>query len=181
MVAGLACAEAVEAETGLRPSLKWPNDLMLGGRKLAGVLTEAETLGEQLAFVVAGMGMNVNVDFTTQTEGDLQASAIGISQELGHAVDRLALLNRLLRALERRYEEWQAGTSPLGEWSQHLETLGRRVTVSSGPLGAPAHEGTCDRQGEAIAVDEDGALIVRLDCGRIEHIRAGDVALCERG
>jgi BirA family biotin operon repressor/biotin-[acetyl-CoA-carboxylase] ligase len=177
MIAGLACTEAVEAETGLRPSLKWPNDLLVHGRKLAGILTEAESVGERLAFVVVGLGLNVNVDFSAQSEGVLHASAIGLSQVLGHPVDRLALLNGLLSSMERRYEQWQAGVSPHDDWSQRLETLGRRVTISASPPGASHGQGSRAREGEAIAVDEDGALLVRLDSGHVERVLAGDVTL----
>jgi len=97
MVAGLACAEAVEARTGLRPGLKWPNDLMLQDRKLAGILTEAETVGDRISSVVVGVGLNVNVDFRqADASAELRDVAIGLSQALGQRVDRLSLLNAIL-------------------------------------------------------------------------------------
>jgi len=193
MIAGLACAEAVEAQTGLHPGLKWPNDLVLEGRKLAGILTELEIAGERLAFVVVGIGLNVNVDFRRQAaDAELQRSAIGLSQALGRPVDRLALLNELLVRLERRYELLRAGKSPHAEWAARLVTLGRVVRVvtpsptlplrGGGSIPSPALPlagGGRVLEGQAIGVDADGALLVRLPDGRLERVLAGDVTLRE--
>jgi len=176
MIAGLACAEAVEAQTGLRPGLKWPNDLVLEGRKLAGILTELEVVGEQLVFAVVGIGLNVNVDFRRQAmDSELQHTAIGLSQALGHPVDRLALLNELLVRLERRYELLRKGKSPHAEWAARLVTLGRVVRVTPS-LALQREERVLE--GRAVGVDEDGALLLRLADGHLERVLAGDVALC---
>ena len=205
MIAGLACAEAVEAQTGLRPGLKWPNDLVLAGRKLAGILTELETAGERLDFAVVGIGLNVNVDFRQQeADAKLCESAIGLSQALGRTVDRLALLNELLVRLERRYERLRGGQSPHDEWAERLVTLGRAVRVttpsrvaqrswgaeeqgrgwpshlrSSAPPPPSSARGGRVVEGQAVGVDADGALLLRLPDGRTERVLAGDVTLRE--
>ncbi|MDH7485154.1 MAG: biotin--[acetyl-CoA-carboxylase] ligase [Anaerolineae bacterium] len=177
MIAGLACAEAVEAQTGLRPGLKWPNDLVLAERKLAGILTELETAGERLDFAVVGLGLNVNVDFRQQaTDAELRDSAIGLLQVLGRPVDRLALLNELLVRLEQRYERLRAGQSPHAEWAACLVTLGQAVrVVTPSPALPPTGGGVLE--GQAVGVDADGALLLRLADGRTERVLAGDVTL----
>lgn len=148
MIAGLACAEAVEAQTGLRPGLKWPNDLVLAGRKLAGILTELETAGERLDFAVLGLGLNVNVDFRQQaTDAELRDSAIGLLQVLGRPIDRLALLNELLVRLEQRYERLREGQSPHSEWAARLVTLGQAVrVVTPSPFWAEEQRSEGDRE-----------------------------------
>ena len=178
MIAGLACAEAVESCTGLRPSLKWPNDVLLRGRKLAGILTELETAADHLVFAVVGMGINVNVDFRHEAApAQLRDSAVGLSQALGRPVDRLSLLHELSMRLEQRYEAILSGRSPQAEWSERLITLGKRVRVTTSSGGA--HE---DRGGEldgwAVGVDANGSLLLRLPDGRVQPILAGDVTLC---
>ena len=179
MIAGLACAEAVEATTGLRPGLKWPNDLVLRGRKLGGILTEIETSGEQLSFAVLGIGLNVNVDFRLHAQDQLDQTATGLSQVLGRPVERLLLLNELLKGLEQRYALVREGKSPHADWSERLVTLGRRVKVSTLSASQPCESIDLELIGEAVAVDADGGLILRLPDGRTERVLAGDVTLCD--
>lgn len=103
LVAGEACAEAISAVTGLEPTIKLPNDILLGGRKAAGILAEARD-----GRVVLGIGINVNVP-----AGELPAEtgrhATSLLVETGAEVDRVELLVELLVALERRYDRWVAG------------------------------------------------------------------------
>jgi BirA family biotin operon repressor/biotin-[acetyl-CoA-carboxylase] ligase len=179
MAAGLACADAVEAHTSLRPSLKWPNDLVLRGRKLAGILTELETIGERLAFAVVGVGLNVNVDFGRHDgSGELRDTAIGLSQALGRPVDRLTLLGDILARLETRCEALGRDESLHEEWSDRLVTLGRCVQVA---VGAASDHGQGEErilEGEAVGVDQSGALLLRVADGRVLPVLAGDVAHC---
>jgi len=178
MIAGLACAEAVEGHTGLRPDLKWPNDVLFGGRKLAGILTELETAANQLAFAVVGMGINVNVDFQQDAApAELRDSGIGLSQVLGHPVDPLSLLCELLLRLEQRYEAILSGRSPHAEWSERLVTHGKRVRVAIASGGADVGR-VEDLEGFAEGVDANGALLLRLADGRVQPILAGDVTVC---
>jgi len=102
-VAAWACAEAIEAVTGLAPELKFPNDLLLGGRKVAGVLAEARE-----GRVVLGIGINVNVsDDDLPTDVDLPATSLLV--EGGRETDRAELLVELLDRLERAYDAWLSG------------------------------------------------------------------------
>ncbi len=100
-IAARACAEAIEAVTGLAAELKFPNDVLLGGRKTAGVLAEARE-----GRIVLGIGVNVNVP-AAQLPGDVDLPATSLLAETGRELDRAELLVELLERLERRYEEWQ--------------------------------------------------------------------------
>jgi BirA family biotin operon repressor/biotin-[acetyl-CoA-carboxylase] ligase len=170
MICSLATADAVTHNTGLRPDLKWPNDLLLGGKKLAGVLTELGFSGEALAWAVVGVGLNVNSDFTLHRSHwpNLADTAISLAMALGRPVPRLRLLQSYLTSVETRYDALKAGHSPHHEWAARLMPLGQRVTVSS-PDGI--------YRGVAENVDETGALLLRQPDGQVKCILAGDVTL----
>lgn len=174
MCLGLAAAEGVEETTGLRPALKWPNDLLLHGRKLAGILTELGTTGERLDYAVLGLGLNVNLVFDEREGGkELAQNAISLQMALGRPVARVPLLAAILARYEAWYDRLLApqtgsstGESPCAAWAGRLDTLGRHVTVTtpSGPL-----------QGIAVGVSPEGALLVRQENGEVRTIWAGDV------
>jgi len=190
MICSLAAADAVVAVAGVRPTLKWPNDLLLGGKKLAGLLTELgfdlaspnsdagrsevkhQEAANALAWVIVGVGLNVNVDFSSETFQrdwpDLAQSATSLAMALGRPVSRLPLLQTYLAGVESRYDALRAGHSPHQEWASRLVTLGQRVTIST-PDGV--------YQGVAEAVDETGALLLRQPDGQVQHILTGDVTL----
>ena len=186
MCLGLAAVEGIESVTGLRPTLKWPNDLLLEGRKLGGMLTELRLDGERLAYAVLGLGVNVNVDFGdgrwTMDDGQwsmvngrssgLADTAISLSMALGRAVDRVALLAAILARCEAWYEGVLAGESPHAAWAARLDTVGRRVTVTTA-AGSMA--------GMAVGVTPGGALLLHGDADATEHvIWSGDVTAVRR-
>lgn len=105
LVAGEACAEAIAAVTELEPEIKLPNDILIGGRKAAGILAEARE-----GRVVLGLGINVNVP-TEELPTEVDRPATSLLVETGSEVDRAELLVELLVALERRYDEWVAPLS----------------------------------------------------------------------
>lgn len=168
MVCALAAVEAVAEVTGLAVGLKWPNDLVYQDRKLAGLLTELGFAAETLDWVVVGLGLNVNLDFASESGPPLSETAASLQTILGRPVSRLALLRAYLVRVEEGYEALRAGHSPHPAWAGKLTTLGRQVTVS-GP-GQTLH-------GLAEAVDEDGALLLRLADGSLRRVLAGDVTL----
>jgi len=167
MVCSLGAVAAIARVAGLQVQVKWPNDLLLEGKKLGGVLTELG-MGEQraLAYVVVGMGINVNLDPTIL--GDVLTPATSLQAVLGRPVSRLDLLAALLEEIEARYEKLRAGWSPREEWRAHLATLGQHVEVKAGEELI---------QGTAEDIDEDGALLVRTPEGELRRILAGDVTL----
>ena len=171
MVCGLAVIDAIESETGLRVGLKWPNDVVVGGAKVAGILTEIGSKGSVVDFAVVGLGLNINLDPEWLPDG-LLVPATSLSRELERPVARLPLLRALLQAMETRYTALKAGHSPHVEWAERLVTLGQPVAVST--VGAVL-EGVAER------VNADGALLLRLDSGRLETVMAGDVTSRSRG
>lgn len=171
MICGLATADAIEGETNLRVGLKWPNDIVVNGAKAGGILTEIELLGDQLDYVVVGIGLNVNLD-PSELDGVLLVPATSLSREMGCRVARLPLLWAFLRAVEVRYRALQAGRSPHAEWAQRLVTVGQLVTVAGGREML---------EGVAEGVDANGALLVRQADGRLKTILAGDVTIRSLG
>jgi BirA family biotin operon repressor/biotin-[acetyl-CoA-carboxylase] ligase len=168
MIAPLAVCYAVEEAAGIIPDIKWPNDVQVEGKKLAGILIETSFEGEgnEAGFVLVGAGINVNID--PGTHDDLRLIATSLANELGHDLDREPLLAAYLLHFERLYEAAKAGVSPFDPWKRRLVTIGQRVRVTS-PTGT--------LEGRVEGVDRDGALLLRTDTGRFEAIEAGDVTL----
>ncbi len=168
MAGAVAVHETLAPLVGSTLALKWPNDLLVDGRKLCGILAEATWLGDELAAVVLGIGLNVHTRF----EGDLAATATSLDSARGAFTDRLALLPALLAEVDR----WTdlIGTPDLVQaWEARLGTLGKRVTVY------PQLDRRDPYQGIAERVDEFGALYVRLASGEVRRVLAADVGLWE--
>jgi BirA family transcriptional regulator, biotin operon repressor / biotin---[acetyl-CoA-carboxylase] ligase len=166
MLCSSAAVAAIRATTGLAAQVKWPNDLVIEGRKAGGVLTELGLAGGELAFVVVGIGLNVNLDPAGIPEA--LAPPTSLRAELSRPVPRLPLLCALLQGIEARYLALREGWSPVEEWRGHLATLGQPVQV-----------GTPDQviAGVAEDVDADGALLVRTPEGALHTVLVGDVTL----
>lgn len=168
-----ACAELIAGNEGPVAgipalTIKWPNDVMLNGRKVAGVLCESELRGREWAYCIVGFGINANLE--PADLGDLAATATSLSIELGRAVDRARLLVNVLGQLEGLYLRLLNGEymSVYEEWSNALETVGRSVSFT---------ENGREWVGTATRVEADGALVVRLDNGEERRIFAGDITL----
>lgn len=173
MLTGVALCEAAEQVAPIPARLKWPNDLMLPGgaaaRKAAGILSEIELSGGQIAWVVVGMGVNVNWAPSGVVDGrDLSAVATSVGAAAGGPIDRLALLRALLTRLDARYLALRAGRGEelFAAWRDRLATLGQRVSVRM-PSG--------ELHGFAEDVERSGALRVRDDAGVLHTVMAGDV------
>lgn len=167
MALSLGAAEAIEQVADLAVPIKWPNDLEWQGHKLAGVLAEGAFSGEQLDYVVVGIGLNLDVDFSAQP--DLAAAAVSLTALADGPVPATALVAALLYHTEQHYLAACAGHSPTPAWSARLVTLGRAVTART-PDGRAYH-------GIARQVMPDGALQLDLDAGGSVVVRADDVTL----
>jgi BirA family transcriptional regulator, biotin operon repressor / biotin---[acetyl-CoA-carboxylase] ligase len=170
----LGLCRGVARHTGLEPRVKWPNDLLIGGRKVAGVLTATRLSGDALDYAVVGFGLNVNLarsELPPATPGGLGATSLAI--ELGQTVDRLALLGAVLSAIDDAYDLLHRGALEAlhGAWRSRLGGLGERVRVET---EAGAIEGTFQD------VDRGGALVLETPQGR-QRILVGDVILGPRG
>ena len=166
IIGGMAGARAVRKTTGLAPLVKWPNDLMLDGRKAAGILAESAIVGDSVCYAVLGIGINVALDVSESEE--ISAFATSVNTAAGREVDRESLLRQLLIELDDLYIRLGRGESPIAEWRDLLDTTGRRVTATS---GNDAYVGVAE------GVDDTGNLLLRLDDGRLITLTAGDVTL----
>jgi BirA family biotin operon repressor/biotin-[acetyl-CoA-carboxylase] ligase len=166
IIAALAVARALERVAGLRTALKWPNDVLVGGRKVCGILVESDLTAEAVNYVLLGIGVNVNADMSVYPEiADIATSA---AAEAGRQVSREALAAAVLNELEELYLAGQAGQRVQDEWRTRLETLGRQVRVTCGQI---------TEAGLAEDVDADGSLILLRSDGSRVVIAAGDVTL----
>jgi BirA family biotin operon repressor/biotin-[acetyl-CoA-carboxylase] ligase len=165
MASSLGVVQAIEDSTGLPVRLKWPNDILLEGKKAGGILIEAGISGDKLDYAVVGIGLNVNLDPAQIPE--IAGHATSLSIELGRRVPRLEVLQSLLQSLEQEYLRLQSGESPQGRWAARVAQLGQELVVDT-PWGR--EEGRLDRIGE------DGSLFLRRDDGTEVRISVGDVA-----
>jgi BirA family biotin operon repressor/biotin-[acetyl-CoA-carboxylase] ligase len=152
IAAGVAFADGIQAATGLQPQLKWPNDVYVGGRKLAGILAEAGTSKSGVQHVVLGCGINL---MPAAYPPDVAARATSIESELGRPIDRGLLLVECLAALHVRYRDLQsrASAAVIARWRDRaVSTLGRRVEWDVAGV---------TRRGVAEDIDDTGALLVR--------------------
>jgi BirA family transcriptional regulator, biotin operon repressor / biotin---[acetyl-CoA-carboxylase] ligase len=168
LLTGVALAEAVGEVTGVRASLKWPNDLLaLDGRKLAGILAESHGSPAHPTAVVVGVGLNVST-----TAAELPDTGTSLSRVTGGTVDRAPVLLAFLRVLERRYRRW---TEALGD--PVSSGLARDYLAWSSTVGTEVVVGLPDGstlEGTAEAVDWDGRLVVATHEGQVE-LASGDV------
>jgi BirA family biotin operon repressor/biotin-[acetyl-CoA-carboxylase] ligase len=169
-VAGLAVAEVLQEKYGLEVETKWPNDVLVNGKKVCGILAEMNTKGRTVNFVVMGFGVNVNFLVEKAFLEPLRKTVTSLEKELGQKVQLEALFKGLLEKLESRYEQCvQNGLAfLLAEWKKYSSFLGRKVEVRS--RGEKL-------LGVALDVEGDGALVIRLEDGSVERILVGDVSL----
>ncbi len=175
LVAGLGVAELVRSVTGLNCDIRWPNDIMIRGRKCAGVLVEMETREDRVAHAIVGIGLNLNY---RRFGADLVDSATSLLLETGSRHEAGSVLQPLLDALSGYYETYlQQGKEPILEAFAKASSYvcGRRVAVTGG--GGR----TADRRGVTAGLDANGMLLLRDDAGRVEPILAGSVRLDEFG
>jgi len=169
IAAAVGLARAIRQETQCVPEIKWPNDILIRGRKIAGILTELSAELDHVKYLILGIGLNVNLSAQDFLEGWGQ-TATSLKIETGASVDRAALAAAILQELDRDYHRIGKGqfAAVAEEWGRQCTTLGHRVAIRLG-----------DRMihGRAECLDNDGALLVRTQHGRLERIVGGDVAL----
>lgn len=165
LVAAVALAETLN-EAGAEARIKWPNDVQLDGRKVAGILTELSADTERVHFVIVGIGVNLNSTLEDFPE-ELQPHVTSVGRARGQPVPRALFTAALLTRLEAWLDTWQEqGFGPIrAQWKALSSTLGQDVLVRG-----EARE----LRGVAEDIDESGALLVRVD-GTLERVLAGDV------
>lgn len=169
-VAGFAVAEVLDEVYGLRVETKWPNDVLVNGKKICGILSEMNTSGEKVNYAILGVGVNANINIGKEFPEELKAIATSLESELGRKVGLEGLFRALLERLEEVYERFlkEGFVLILEKWKRYAGFLGGQVEVVSeaGSL--------C---GLALDVDDDGALVLRLEDGAGKRVFVGDLSL----
>ncbi len=169
LTAAVAVARAIRDTLELNAEIKWPNDVLIGGRKVCGILTEMSTRGQMVDFITLGIGINANVDLAAFPE-NLRSSTTSLRKELGREVDRERLLQALLEELESQYKIFvqQGFGQILKEWKSLATFLSSYVEVA-----------VYDEKisGFATDVDRNGALLIKTEDGIIRKVTSGDVIL----
>ena len=169
MIASLAVVHSIEAATGLKPQIKWPNDILISGKKTCGILIENEVKGNRVAYTIIGIGINISLGLTDVTE--ISATATSLNNESGIKVSRVEVVRHVLTEVERLYLTLPDGESVYEQWRDRLITLGKKVCVASGNVTL---------EGMAESVDRSGALILRHADGTSTRMVAGDVTLRDK-
>jgi BirA family biotin operon repressor/biotin-[acetyl-CoA-carboxylase] ligase len=165
MAAPLGVCRAVETVTDVQPLVKWPNDVITGGKKLAGVLIESEMSGENVRYALVGIGINVNYRVD---DPEISGIATSLIQQENSPVSREKLLAVLMNEMESLYNTPISGGEVHDRWKARLDTLGREVTVR---FQGESYEGVAED------VDAYGNLLLRLADGRVLTLEAGEVSL----
>jgi len=166
MAGSIAVAKAIRKEYDLGALIKWPNDILVGDKKIAGMHLELAAEADSIHHCLLSFGIDVNVP-VTKFAPELRTAITSVCNEIGREVDRSALLARILKEFENRYLSIESGEyeAILREWKSLSCTLEHRVQIST-------MRNTFE--GEAIDIDEYGALLIRKDNGRIERVISGD-------
>lgn len=168
LLCGLATAEAIEAKTGLSAGIKWPNDILINGKKAVGILTEMDCEMSEVHFVIPGIGINVN---TASFPPEIAEIATSLYLECGKTVSRRRLVHKVLERLEEHYETFlRTGSfaAMLEDYRKHCITLGKEVHV----LGREPFFA------EALDITPEGELLVRrADNGKEEVVFSGEVSI----
>ncbi|MDG6226157.1 MAG: biotin--[acetyl-CoA-carboxylase] ligase [Candidatus Thermoplasmatota archaeon] len=163
LLAGLAVSKAISTSCGISTSLKWPNDVLIGDRKVCGILSESSFKGESLEFIIVGIGINVRSFLEPPTAGNYEATSL---EDEGSYVELKDLTTDLLYILDMLYGRFLDGgiDTILGEWTDRSSTIGKEVSVET-PTGIIG--------GTAVGLDGSGALVLKQD-RRLTIVHSGD-------
>ena len=164
MAATLAVLTTAAQFAGLDPSVKWPNDVRVGERKLSGILIETDFEGDRLSHALVGIGINVNLDVSEHPE--IADTATSLRSEAGREFDRSDALHSVLKNLNAFYARVTAGESLTADWAATLETLGKRVKLRWRDQVL---------EGVAESVDDQGNLTLLQPGGERVSVVAGEV------
>ena len=171
LIAAVGVVQAIEEVTGLHPEIKWPNDLLINGKKVTGILTEMQAESDRINSILIGIGINVNAkkeDFPIEIEHIASSLAI----ETGQMVDRENLIRIILEKLEKLYSLYlDKGFFPIKlMWESYAVSIGKYIT---------ARTLTGEIKGKAIGITEDGVLLIEDAGGNIHNIYSADIQIDE--
>lgn len=168
LMGAVAVASGIRRQCGVPAGIKWPNDILLSGKKVSGLLTEMSAETDRIRHVVLGIGVNVNMD-SRALQPKIRRMSTTLAAAVGRPVDRTALTRTLLGELDLWYHRFLKGDAEvIAAWKELNVTLGHRVAVSGGGV---------KQEGLASGVDMEGRLILKLDDGTLRQVSAGDVTI----
>lgn len=164
--AATAVARAIESITGSKVECKWPNDLLINGKKVCGILIENSLVEDCVSYSVIGIGLNVNQKLFSD---EIKDKATSLARELDHDIDRTAMLKLILEEIDKLYPDVKQTNYDfiLKEWKERCTMFGKPITITQGPISTT---------GIALELSSDGGLVVETSNG-IKTIHAGDVTL----
>lgn len=167
LLAAVAIVQAIEEVTGLSPAIKWPNDILINGKKVVGILTELQAEADQVHSVIIGMGINVNQDKEHFPE-HLQAIATSLKIEKGEHIVRAKIIQKVLYHFEKLYRQYLVhGFKPIKLlWESYSISLNKNITART--LAGTIH-------GRAIGISDEGVLLLETDEGKVEYIYSADI------
>lgn len=166
MLASLAVTYGIRSLTGLKPQIKWPNDVLIGEKKVCGILIENDIRKNILKHMVIGIGINVNLQVDQHPE--IASIATSLSDQLSRQVPRAEVLRAVLVEMDRLYADLPQGERLLNQWKNNLVTIGLQVQVN---MGNQIYTGLAE------SVTDNGSLMIREKDGHLVKIIAGDVML----
>ncbi len=169
VMAAVAVAEAVRGSCSIEPQIKWPNDILISGKKVCGILTEMTAEQDRIKFIVLGIGLNVS---QSKFPGELADTAISLQMATEEPVERNAVLARLLKELDTNYRRLLRGgfEEILNRWRELSGTLNREIVCESA-------QGVI--RGKAVDLAPDGALLIESEHGKIRRVYSGDVTVLD--
>ena len=173
LLTAVSVAKVLAGSYGIAARIKWPNDVVTGGRKICGALTELVAEQDAVRYVIASFGLNVN-QTPARFPAEVRPIATSMRIEAGRRLDRPEVFRRVLRELDDQYAQYKerGGESVLAQWRALSCTLGRRVKVQ---LRESVVEGV------ARDLDDDGSLIVEVEGGGLKRVAYGDVTILRAG
>ncbi|RAP47882.1 MAG: biotin--[acetyl-CoA-carboxylase] ligase [Methanosphaera sp. rholeuAM6] len=171
IVTGVAIAKTLHDTFDLHVGIKWPNDLLIGSKKICGILTEAVTNKNELEAVLVGVGIDVNIE-DEDIPDEIQNIATSVKKETNIIFNRAAIMREFFKTFEELYEEFKKGNFKhiVSEWRRLSSTTGNRVKVYKGGKALIA---------DAVGITNNGALIVETDEGKLEKITSGSCFLID--
>lgn len=163
LIGALAVADGIKKDTGIVPFVRWPNDVTIHGKKVAGVIAEAGYKETMPSHLILGLGVNCN--FASQSLGEIAKYSTTLMDELGVSVDITILRDKVLQSFEHLYAEWGRGVSLVSKKKDWISTIGKKIEVNrkTGVVLCTAED-----------VNDDGTLVIRTEISR-ETLRAEDI------
>jgi BirA family biotin operon repressor/biotin-[acetyl-CoA-carboxylase] ligase len=171
LMGAVAVASAIRRTCGVQAAIKWPNDILISGKKVAGLLTEMSAEPDRIKHIALGIGVDVNMALG-ELPLDIRALTTTLAAQAGRKIDRTALLRQILIDLEHWYRVFLHNDADvLREWEELNMTIGKRVAVSG--LGETL-------EGLAQGIDSEGRLIIKFNDGSVKTVAAGDVTILKK-